>query len=185
MAEAASSDATLTKSDSLRLFIALWPDDTTRTALHHTGKWLHKRWDGRCMRADSLHLTLAFLGRTPVAQLDALLASVNAIKAHAFVLTLDQSGYWRHNRIGWMGPSQPPPQLGELVNALTAAIPQSGIAFDARPHVPHVTLLRNTTGGELIACEPVHWPVRDFVLVSSRTETDGAYYDVIRRWPLA
>ena len=136
------------------------------------------------MCAETLHLTLAFLGRTPITQLDALLASVDTIKAHAFELTLDQSGHWRHNRIGWLGPGQPPPQLGELVNALTAAIQQSGIAFDARPHVPHVTLLRNTTGGELIACERVHWPVRDFVLVSSRTETDGAHYDVIRRWLL-
>jgi len=123
--------------------------------------------------------------RTPVAQLDNLIASVDAIQASAFELTLDQPGHWRHNRIGWLGPSQPPSQLGELVAALNKAIQQSGIAFDARPHMPHVTLLRNTAGGELIACEPVHWPVRDFVLVSSRIETDGAYYDVIRRWLLA
>lgn len=185
MAEAASSDATSTKPDSLRLFFALWPDDVTREALNRTGKWLHKHWDGRRMRADTLHLTLAFLGRTPVAQLDALLASVDAIQAHAFELTLDQLGHWRHNRIGWMGPGQPPPQLGELVNALTAAIQQSGVAFDARPHVPHVTLLRNTAGGEVPTYEPVHWPVHDFVLVSSRTETEGAFYDIVKRWSLA
>jgi 2'-5' RNA ligase len=110
---------------------------------------------------------------------------VDAIKAHAFELTLDQSGHWRHNRIGWMGPSQPPPRLGELVNALTAAIQQSGVAFDARPHVPHVTLLRNTEGGDLLACEPVQWSVGDFVLVSSHTEAEGAFYDIVKRWPLA
>jgi 2'-5' RNA ligase len=171
--------------DSLRLFFALWPDDATRSALNHTGKWLHKHWDGRRMRADTLHLTLAFLGRTPVAQLAALTTSVDAIQASAFELSLNQPGHWRHNRIGWLGPSQPSPQLGELVSELNAAIRQSGVAFDARPHVPHVTLLRNTTGGELIACEPIHWSVNDFVLVSSRTEMDGAYYDVIRRWLLA
>ncbi len=185
MADAELSDAIPTKPDSLRLFFALWPDDATRTALSHTGKWLHKHWDGRRMRADSLHLTLAFLGRTPVAHLEALTAGVAAIEADRFELTLDQPGHWNHNRIGWLGPSLPPAQLGELVAALNKAIQQSGVAFDARPHVPHVTLLRNTAGGALPACEPVHWPVNDFVLVSSRTETDGAYYDVIRRWPLA
>ena len=143
-----------TDPDTLRLFFALWPDDATRTALNHTGKWLHKHWDGRRMRADTLHLTLAFLGRIPVAQLDALTTSVGAIEAKAFELTLDQPGYWQHNRVGWLGPSQPPPQLGELVSALNAAIQQSGIAFDARPHVPHVTLLRNTAGGGLPAYQP-------------------------------
>lgn len=170
--------------DSLRLFFALWPDDATRTALNHTGKWLHKHWGGRRMRADMLHLTLAFLGRTPVAQLDDLFAHVDLIQAEAFDLTLDQPGYWRHNRIGWFGPSQPPAQLGDLVSRVNAAIQAAGVNFDARPYVPHVTLLRNTAGGDMLACEPVMWPVRDFVLVSSRTEAEGAYYEVIQRWPL-
>ncbi|HEY9097982.1 MAG TPA: RNA 2',3'-cyclic phosphodiesterase [Thiobacillus sp.] len=172
------------ESDSLRLFFALWPDDATRTALNQTGRWLHKHWGGRRMRADTLHLTLAFLGRTPVAQLDALTASVDAIQAKVFELALDQAGYWHHNKIGWLGPSQPPSQLGALVDVLAAAIQQSGIAFDARPHVPHVTLLRNMAGGGVSECTPVHWSISDFVLVASRTETDGAHYDVIRRWPL-
>jgi len=171
--------------ETLRLFFALWPDEATRNALKHTGKWLHKHWDGRRMRADTLHLTLAFLGRTPIEQLDPLIASVNAIHADAFELTLDQPGHWRHNRIGWLGPSPPPPQLGELVSALNAAVQKAGIAFDACPYAPHVTLLRNTAGGELPACTPVHWPVSDFVLVASRTEVEGAYYDVVWRWPLA
>lgn len=179
------AEAAATEPDSLRLFFALWPDDATRAALNHTGKWLHKHWDGRRMQADTLHLTLAFLGRTPVAQLDALTACVDAIHANAFELTLDQPGHWRHNRIGWLGPSQPPSQLGELVRELNAAIRQSGIAFDARPHVPHVTLLRNTAGGELPKCTSVYWPVNGFVLVASRTESDGAYYAIVKRWPLA
>lgn len=173
-----------TDPDTLRLFFALWPDDATRTALNHTGKWLHKHWDGRRMRADTLHLTLAFLGRTPVAQLDALTASVDAIEADAFELILDQSGYWRHNRIGWLGASQTPPQHFDLVGALNTVLQAAGFAVDARPHVPHVTLLRNSMGGEVSPCEPVHWPISDFVLVASRTEVEGAHYEVIRRWRL-
>jgi 2'-5' RNA ligase len=73
----------------------------------------------------------------------------------------------------------------ELVSALNVALQAAGFAVDARPHVPHITLLRNTACGEVPACTPVRWPVSDFVLVSSRTETDGAHYEVIRRWPLA
>ena len=167
-----------------RLFFALWPDDATRDALNRSGKWLHQHWRGRRMRADTLHITLAFLGSTPVEQLDALVACADSVATDAFELILDQAGYWRHNRIGWLGANQTPPKYIELVGALNAALQAAGFAIDARPHVPHVTLLRKSPGGEVPACAPVRWPVGDFVLVKSSTESDGAHYEVIRRWLL-
>ena len=168
----------------MRLFFALWPDDATRDALNRSGKWLHKHWHGRRMRADTLHITLAFIGSTPVEQLEPLIACADTLHSDGFELTLDQPGYWRHNRIGWLGSSQTPPQHLELVGALNVALQAAGFAVDARPHVPHVTLLRNTAGGEVPACVPVHWPISDFVLVKSSTESDDAHYEVIRRWSL-
>lgn len=190
MTEPSPTEAGLTEPgpaepDTLRLFFALWPDDATRDALDRAGKWLHQHWGGRRMRAETLHITLAFLGSTPAEQLDALTACVDAVRTDAFELVLDQAGYWRHNRIGWLGAGRTPPQHFELVGALNAALQGAGFAVDARPHVPHVTLLRNSTGGEVPECTPVHWPIRDFVLVASRREADGMHYDVIRRWPLA
>ena len=170
--------------DSLRLFFALWPDDETRDALFRTGKWLHKHWGGRLMRRDTLHITLAFLGSTPAEQLDVLIACADSVQASAFELNLDQAGYWRHNRIGWLGVTETPPQHLELVVALNRALLAAGFPVDTRPHVPHVTLLRKSIGGEVPACEPVRWPIGDFVLVKSITESDGAHYEVIRRWPL-
>ena len=137
------------------------------------------------MRAETVHITLAFLGETPADRLAALVACADSIKADAYDLVLDQAGYWRHNRIGWLGASETPPQHFELVRGLNVALQQAGFPVDARPHVPHVTLLRNSQGGEVPACTPVVWPIRDFVLVKSVTESDGAHYDVIRRWPLA
>jgi len=68
---------------------------------------------------------------------------------------------------------------------LNTALRDAGFPVDARPHVPHVTLLRHSAGGEVPLCTPVRWPINDFVLVKSRTESSGAQYDVIRRWPLA
>jgi len=183
--ESSVSKTDVAESATLRLFFALWPDDAARDALNRTGKWLHQHWGGRRMRADTLHITLAFLGSTPVEQLDSLIACADTIQTEAFELILDQAGYWRHNRIGWLGASQTPPQHCELVDMLNAALQVSGFPIDARQHVPHVTLLRNTAGGELPVCIPVFWPVSDFVLVASRTEADGAHYEVIRRWPLA
>src|SRR5690606_5986797 len=137
------------------------------------------------MRANTLHITLAFLGSTPAAQLDALFACADVVETDAFDLILDQAGYWRHNRIGWLGASQTPPPYIELVAALNAALRGAGYSVDARPHVPHVSLLRNAIGGEVPEGEPVCWPISDFVLVAARRESDGMHYDVIRRGPLA
>ena len=172
------------KPDTLRLFFALWPDDATRDALNRTGKWLHQHWGGRRMRADTLHLTLAFLGATPAARLDALYDCANTVEGKVYELLFDQPGYWRHNRIGWLGASETPLPHLELVGALNASQQAEGFPVDTRPHVPHVTLLRNTAGGEVPECTPVRWAVSDFVLVSSRTEPSGAQYEVIRSWPL-
>ena len=178
------TDLSPTEDQPQRLFFALWPDEATRAALNRTGKWLHQHWNGRRMRADTLHLTLAFLGATSAAQRDALLPHVDTVRAEPFDLSFDQPGFWRHNRIGWLGIRQPPSPLAELVAALQGALQDAGVAFAARPHLPHVTLLRNTAGGEVPPCEPVQWRVHDFVLVASRTDADGAHYEVVRRWPL-
>ncbi|MGE5319751.1 MAG: RNA 2',3'-cyclic phosphodiesterase [Hyphomicrobiaceae bacterium] len=179
------TESLLARPDTLRLFFALWPDDATRDALNRTGKWLHQHWGGRRMRADTLHITLAFLGSIAVEELDELVACADIVHTGAFELLLDQAGYWRHNRIGWLGASQTPPQHFELVGALNSALQAAGFPADARPHVPHVTLLRKSAGGEVPPCTPVHWRIGDFVLAKSVTESDGAHYEVIRRWPLA
>ena len=169
---------------TLRLFFALWPDDATRDALNRTGKWLHQHWGGRRMRAETVHITLAFLGETPSDRVDDLVACAENVGTDAYDLVLDQAGYWRHNRIGWLGASETPPQHFDLVRALATGLQQAGFPVDARPHVPHVTLLRNSRGGEVPACTPVVWPIREFVLVQSDLDADGAHYEVIRRWEL-
>ena len=179
MADAGPADAS-----SLRLFFALWPDEATRHALNRTGKWLHQHWGGRRMRAETLHITLAFLGATPADKLDALVACADSVDAESFELVLDQAGYWRHNRIGWLGAAETPPQHFELVRALNAALEGAGFLVDTRAHVPHATLLRNSHGGEVPPCVPLRWPVSDFVLVKSVTESEGVRYEVLRRWPL-
>lgn len=179
MAERDASDAS-----SLRVFFALWPDDATREALDRTGKWLHQHWGGRRMRAETLHITLAFLGATAADRLDALIACADSVAAEPFALVLDRAAYWGHKRIGWFGASEMPPPYLELVTSLNAALRAADFPVDGRPHVPHVTLLRNAAGGEVPICRPVNWRVDDFALVKSRTESDGARYEVIRHWPL-
>ena len=51
-----------TKTETLRLFFALWPDDPTRSALAQ----LQTPIRGRITPYEHLHLTLAFLGSARV-----------------------------------------------------------------------------------------------------------------------
>lgn len=184
MTEPSPTESGPAEPDTLRLFFALWPDDATRDALDRAGKWLHQHWGGRRMRTETLHITLAFLGSTPAERLDALFACADAIQSDAFELTLDQPGYWRHNRIGWLGARETPPQHSELVGALNTQLRTAAFPVDARPHVPHVTLLRKSNGGEMLESRAVKWPISEFVLVKSVNHSDGARYEVMRRWGL-
>lgn len=136
------------------------------------------------MRADTLHITLAFLGQTPLEKLDALVACADGVQGDSYELLLGQAGYWPKKRIGWLGASGVPPQHMGLVQALGAALQQRGFPVDARPHVPHVTLLRNTTGGDGVVCAPILWKVNAFALLKSATRSEGAHYEVVRNWAL-
>jgi RNA 2',3'-cyclic 3'-phosphodiesterase len=139
---------------TLRLFFALWPDADTRTALDRTGKWLHRHWEGRRTRPETLHLTLVFLGTVDASRLDELRELAAQVRAEKFALNLDQAGCWRHNRVGWLGAGETPPALAILLADLESRLVSSLFRFDKRAFVPHITLLRKARCAEAPACRP-------------------------------
>lgn len=142
------------------------------------------------MRPDTLHLTLVFIGQVAQERLPGLLEIAADVRVASFVLDFDLEACWRHNRIAHLGASRPPEALFALVRQLEGGLEAGGLAFDRRPYVPHVTLIRNAgcgvdrSGKENPAPEPVSWPVRDFVLVRSSLRPEGARYEQIGAWPL-
>lgn len=168
---------------SSRLFFALWPDEVTRAKLDQIATALHASWGGRRMHRDTLHMTLAFLGETPLSRLDALRELAATISGEAFMLRLDRPGCWQHNHVGWLGLAPAPPALMQLVVDLRQAMTASKLAFDDKSFVPHITLLRNAQCGPPPSCPPVMWCARDFVLLASRKQQPG--YDVLGSWPFS
>ena len=166
-----------------RLFFALWPDDVTRAALDQIADNLHIHWGGRRMHSDTLHMTLAFLGDTPISRLDALRELAATVPGEAFTLQLDRPGCWQHNHVGWLGLTSVSPALMQLVADLRQALLASKFAFDDKRFVPHITLLRNAQCGPPPSCQPVIWRAQDFVLLASRKQQPG--YDVLGTWPLS
>jgi RNA 2',3'-cyclic 3'-phosphodiesterase len=165
------------------LFFALWPDAVVRAELAAWAAALHGACGGRPMRSGNLHLTLAFLGDTPVARAEELKRAAATVVRRRFELVLDRPGYWKHNRIAWAGASDDPAALTQMVAALRGALGEAGFRFDAKPFVSHVTLLRKARPpGEMPALAPIVWRGSGFALVRSVPGPDGSDYVVDGAW---
>lgn len=171
----------------MRLFFALWPDPRVRDALDAAAGKLHALHGGRRTRADTLHLTLVFIGELAAERLPEVLAAAGEVAARRFEMCFDRPDCWRHNRIAHLGCVNVPSELLDLVDALETRLNAAAIAFDRRAYVPHVTLLRKADCTPQMtnpAPAPIRWPARDFVLVRSSLRSGGALYEQLGRWPL-
>jgi 2'-5' RNA ligase len=169
--------------DVERLFFALWPDDAVREALARYAAAAHQVAGGRPMRAETLHLTLAFLGDTAVARRPDLTAAADRVASRPFALLLDRAAWWQHNRIVWAGASLVPDSLAAMVAALREQLRAAGFRSDPKPFVAHATLLRNAAAhGPLPALAPIEWRGDGFVLVRSTLATSGSRYETVAAW---
>lgn len=170
---------------SRRLFLACWPDDTLRGRLHQLSRKLHKQVGGRRTARENLHMTLLFLGNTPAHREQALRRMCQALEADSFCLNLDRIGIWPRPRIAWAAPASIPAPLAALSDKLKQLAEYVGQQTDKRVLRPHVTLLRKVSGrlGQH-EITPMHWAVDRFVLVESKTRSEGVQYRVIEEYDL-
>jgi 2'-5' RNA ligase len=168
--------------ESLRLFFALPCPPAQAAAIC---AWRDSQdFDGRAVVRDNLHLTLAFLGAQPKHHLDALLQMAATVQAEAFSLTLD-----RLTTIGkgfiCLQPGTTPPELLQLVEALTERLAALGVVLDCRPFLPHLTLSRQARSRPHQPAPDFTWHVDRFVLYLSRNTAEGVRYDELGSWPLS
>ena len=169
-----------------RVFFAFWPDDTERASLAAWQPPLHKLCGGRVMRAETLHATLVFLGDVEQQRLEALQLAAQEVRAEPCRLCFDGARYWGHNRIVYAAASSIQSQLLHLVSELERHLSMHRFSFDKRPYKAHVTLLRKAhwTDKPLPDMPRVTWQVKDFALVQSVPDKQGANYQVLARFPL-
>ena len=168
--------------DGRRVFFALWPDDTTRSALRFATQRAVQASGGRPIAKGNLHLTVAFLGELSAQGL-AVARAVPPIQVGGFEITLDAVGVWPESKILWLAPLAPPPALGELEARLWDELAERGFRAEERIYRPHVTLARRARAIEEVV-EPVRWPVRELALVQSLPYGKTAHYEVLETWPL-
>ncbi|GAB3244948.1 2'-5' RNA ligase family protein [Chitinimonas naiadis] len=166
-----------------RLFLALWPNEAVRKALHAASAELMMVCGGRRTLTAKLHLTLAFLGDVPADQRPALLAALAKVQMPAGVLRLDQTGFWQPG-IAWLGLQDAPAFLLQLAADIRRALDEAGVDYDRKAFRPHVTLLRRASGTAVLpAVEPIIWPLEGYCLVESHPFEAGAPYRVLARFP--
>jgi len=173
-----------------RLFFALWPDAGLRKRIATTVAGLERdnAPDGRRLNPDRYHLTLQFLGdfqplRPSV--LDAAIIAAGSIRLPPFDLVLDLVGSFPKAGVCWLGASTAPDTLQQLWHELGRALTDARVQVRSAPTFsPHLTVLRHVRKPLASApIEPLHWPVREFVLVDSVSGAHPAYR-LLGRWPL-
>lgn len=165
----------------MRLFFALWPPAAVAEALHAWARDAQRATGGRVTRADTIHLTLAFLGDTEPSRVAAAIAAARRVSAVKHALPMEQAQYWRHNRLVWAGPRETD---ATLADALAAELRADGFPLEARAFKAHVTLIRKASPAPLPPLPKVDWPVQAFVLVRSQLSAAGSAYAVLESFPL-
>ncbi|MBL8258736.1 MAG: RNA 2',3'-cyclic phosphodiesterase [Candidatus Competibacteraceae bacterium] len=165
-----------------RLFLALWPGPGERRQMAALAA---NAADRRRVRDDNLHMTLVFLGATDAEKRGVYESALAGLTVPSLELRLDRYGYWPKSRILWLGSSQPPPELDELVADLNRRLQGCGFVPENRAFQAHITLARNFAGPtpKFPPEPPVCWRIGEVALVESALGETGSRYRVLRGWP--
>lgn len=166
-------------SSTERLFFALWPDEAVRARLAP----LVAAYDGRHVRPENLHLTLAFLGATDAARRICYERAADRVVVVPFDLVFTKVQWQRRRGIVWAAAPEIPVELAALVSSLNASLGECGYAPETRPFRAHVTLARKVRRGRPVMGDPIRWRVERFCLVSSQLSAGGSRYTIERCWP--
>ncbi|MEJ4046437.1 RNA 2',3'-cyclic phosphodiesterase [Erwinia sp. SLM-02] len=141
---------------------------------------------GYPVAAESLYLTLAYLGEVSEEKAQALMQLAGRIRQAGFTLTLDDAGHWPRSGMVWLGPHRAPRGLLQLAALLRAQAARHGCAQSPQPFHPHVTLLRQATQPVKLPARDFSWslPVGRFVLFQSHFSRGRTRIKEIKGWAL-
>ena len=171
-------------ADSQRLFIALWPGEDVRRAVHAASRGAVEASAGRPVPRANYHLTLVFLGDQPCADLPRIQRAMAAVEPPTGLLRLDSFGTFGKAGVLWLGPEHTPPALVRCVRELRRALRSEGVEWrrGAERFRAHVTLARRIRSEPSVTVpNPVVWHYAGFSLVVS--ERARARYRVLENRP--
>jgi RNA 2',3'-cyclic 3'-phosphodiesterase len=171
--------------DRLRLFLGLRLPDHVQDALVEWGA--SELRDGRVVPREHLHVTLAFLGSRPAGELPGIVDALRGAAAEAGAIEL-QPSRWRETRsVGMLVLEDEGGAAGRLAADLHGRLETLGVyEREARPWLPHVTVLRFRERPRLRPQLPPVGPFApsDAAAFLSRLHPSGARYEVLESFAL-
>jgi len=166
--------------EHLRLFCALrLPADV----LDSLERWQEESLrDGRIVPRAHLHLTLAFLGRRPAAELPAIAAALRTAARTSGEIVFTPSRYRETRSVGMLVLEDSTAESGRLAKRLFDDLEGLGVSErEQRPWLPHVTVLRFRRRPRLSPPVPELRPFSpsDAAVYHSVLRPTGAQYDVL------
>jgi 2'-5' RNA ligase len=197
----------------MRIFVGIDLDPEVRARIEHFIERVQGfAPDARWARAESLHITLKFIGEQTPEQVEAIAESLRRVTGSAFEIRASGHGFFptaKAPRVFWIG-IHAGPQLAELARSVDAVVAKLGIACEDRPYSPHLTVAR---GGARRASGSPKWrkgdnpntlfaalqkrlagmgeidfgkmTVREFILYQSRLSPGGSKYTKLQSLPLS
>jgi 2'-5' RNA ligase len=135
---------------TLRTFIAVKLDQELKAVLAGIQARLRGAVPPRAVRwvqPEGIHLTLKFLGDTPLDKVEQVKAALAlaAGQVAAFTITVGGVGCFpdaRRPRVVWVGVQEPSGSLARLWQAVESQVAPLGFPSEKRPFSPHLTLGR-------------------------------------------
>lgn len=166
----------------MRCFIAAWPDEPTRIALSLLSDDVRQHAEHRSVsRPDDLHLTLAFIGELADDVAFDLSHAIAKLTFKPFALQLDTLGFFREAGVVWIGANETPQPLADLADRARALLDQMSVAYDRRPLVPHLTLLRGVKSFATQKIAPTRWRIASISLCRSDPTPRASRYVRVER----
>ncbi|MDX6399824.1 MAG: 2,3-cyclic 3-phosphodiesterase [Gaiellaceae bacterium] len=171
--------------DRARLFCALrLPEETLDTL----SDWQADHIDrGRPVPRDHLHITLAFLGHRPVAELEPICRELREAAAAADPIRLLPERYRETRSVGMLALSDPEGGATRLQADLQGRLERLGVYEpEQRPWLPHVTVVRFRERPRLQPPLPALGEVcpSDAAAYHSVLRSGGAQYVVVESFAL-
>jgi len=136
--------------ESILLFIAIELTEELKAVLTEVGRELEMRIPPRTVRwvkPAAMHLTLVFLGETPISRLAAIKEAVGRAAASSPQTSFRAIGlgcfpHPRRPRVIWAGVEETAGNLPRIKEALDRELEPLGFKREKRPFSPHLTLGR-------------------------------------------
>jgi 2'-5' RNA ligase len=192
----------------MRLFVAIDIDPSIRAAIAQFIEGVRGfAPDVRWVSAQSLHITLKFIGEWPPQRLEELKRALSNVRGQSSQIIFGGTGFFptaKSARVFWIGV-QAGPELAALAAAVDSATADLGIESERRDFTPHLTLARAGSARpqrmpsdrpspafhrlqqKLAAMPPVSFgtmAAKEFFLFESKLSPKGAQYSKLQRFEL-